>query len=65
MGYGNSMGSMASMFGLVLGGVLFELINTNLFLLGSIVFLLIFLLMTYSGLKQKFNRVATTEPAVQ
>ncbi|MEL6305097.1 MAG: MFS transporter [Bacteroidota bacterium] len=44
-GYGNSMGSMASMFGLILGGLLFEQISTGVFLLGGLLFIVIFLLM--------------------
>ena len=45
-GYGNSMGSMASMIGLVLGGLLFQSLGTVVFLLGAglfgiIVFMLI------------------------
>ncbi|WP_411028829.1 MFS transporter [Spongiimicrobium sp. 3-5] len=52
-GYGNSMGSMASMFGLVLGGILFERINTIVFLIGAIIFLIITLLMLINFLRVK------------
>ncbi len=52
-GYGNSMGSMASMFGLILGGFLFEIINTGVFLLGGIVFAIIFFLMLGKSLRGK------------
>ena len=52
-GYGNSMGSMASMFGLVLGGFLFELIKTEVFFLGTLVFGLIVLLMAGNTLSSK------------
>ncbi len=44
-GYGNSMGSMASMFGLILGGLLFETMETNVFAIGSGIFLMVTLLM--------------------
>lgn len=63
-GYGNSMGSMASMFGLVLGGFLFELINTQVFFIGTILFSLIVLLMALNTLstrkKQKAARPIVT-----
>ena len=52
-GYGNSMGSMASMFGLVLGGMLFESLTTKVFMIGASIFLLITLLMAASFLKRK------------
>lgn len=44
-GYGNSMGSIASMFGLILGGILFESLSTTVFVIGGVIFLLITLLM--------------------
>ncbi|WP_324182022.1 MFS transporter [Aquimarina gracilis] len=44
-GYGNSMGSFASIFGLVLGGILFESIQVTVFKIGAGIFLLIFVLM--------------------
>lgn len=50
-GYGNSMGSMASMFGLILGGLLFETMETNVFAIGSGIFLIITLLMGVNFLR--------------
>ncbi|MEM9000131.1 MAG: MFS transporter [Bacteroidota bacterium] len=47
-GYGNSMGSMASMFGLVLGGLLFESLGTLVFVIGAIIFSIITLLMFFN-----------------
>lgn len=52
-GYGNSMGSIASMLGLVLGGMLFESISTMVFVIGAMVFLLITLLMAGRFLRRK------------
>lgn len=52
-GYGNSMGSMASMFGLVLGGLLFETMETTVFAIGSGIFLIITLLMGANFLQRK------------
>ncbi len=52
-GYGNSMGSMASMLGLVLGGLLFESISTQVFALGAFIFLVITLLMSGNFLIQR------------
>ncbi len=43
-GYGNSMGSIASMIGLVLGGILFEVITTSLFSIGAAIFVIIVLI---------------------
>ncbi len=48
-GYGNSMGSFASMFGLLLGGILFEKIATMVFFIGGIIFLLITILMVINS----------------
>lgn len=62
-GYGNSMGSMASMFGLVLGGFLFELINTEVFFIGSVVFGIIVVLMGANSLKSSKKEV-TSQPAI-
>ena len=61
-GYGNSMGSMASMFGLVLGGFLFELINTEVFFLGTLIFGLIVILMGGDMLRR--HKKATVEGPV-
>ena len=52
-GYGNSMGSMASMLGLIVGGMLFESIATQVFGIGAVVFLLITILMTINSLRSK------------
>jgi len=52
-GYGNSMGSLASIFGLVLGGTLFESIQTAVFKIGVVIFLLIFVLVLFHYLKTK------------
>lgn len=52
-GYGNSMGSMASMFGLIIGGVLFESIATQVFGIGAVIFLLITVLMAINFLKTR------------
>lgn len=43
-GYANSMGSLASIFGLVLGGSLFGQLGTSIFLVGGVMLGLIFLL---------------------
>ncbi|WP_299519268.1 MFS transporter [Winogradskyella sp.] len=47
-GYGTSMGSFASMFGLIIGGFLFEKIETLVFVFGAFIFILIVLLMFLS-----------------
>lgn len=52
-GYGTSMGSIASMFGLVIGGILFEKITTLVFIIGSFIFLLIALLLILNLLRNK------------
>lgn len=52
-GYGNSMGSIASMLGLIVGGMLFETISTTVFVIASFVFVLIALLMAGSFLAKK------------
>ena len=52
-GYGNSMGSLASMLGLILGGFLFENIATAVFSIGAVIFLAITLIMTINFLKGK------------
>lgn len=44
-GYGTSMGSMASMLGLIAGGLLFENIGTFVFVIGGVTFLIITVLM--------------------
>lgn len=52
-GYGSSMGSFASIFGLVLGGMLFESIQVYVFIIAACIFLLIFLLMFWKQLRMK------------
>lgn len=47
-GYGSSMGSIASMVGLVLGGLLYESITNGVFIIGSVLFLFIALLLVLS-----------------
>lgn len=56
-GYGTSMGSIASMLGLVMGGILFEKITTLVFVFGSFIFLLIALLLTIKLFKNKKEAV--------
>ena len=51
-GYGTSMGSIASMLGLVTGGILFEKLTTLVFIGGSIIFLLIAILLASKQLKK-------------
>jgi len=52
-GYGNSMGSIASMFGLILGGILFEFLSTTVFAIGGIIFLIIAVLMALNFIQGK------------
>ncbi|WP_343487943.1 MFS transporter [Allomuricauda sp. d1] len=52
-GYGNSMGSIASMFGLILGGMLFESIATYVFVIGAVIFFLITILMAGKFLNRR------------
>jgi len=56
-GYGNSMGSLASMLGLVLGGVLFQSITTSVFSIGGVIFLIIFLLMAIENYKAPESKI--------
>ena len=56
-GYGNSMGSLASMLGLVLGGILFESITTSVFSIGGVIFLIIFLLMAIERYKEPESKI--------
>ena len=46
-GYGASMGSMASMIGLILGGSLFDFLGTTVFMIGSGTFLLIIFILLF------------------
>ncbi|UJH66348.1 MFS transporter [Allomuricauda sp. SCSIO 65647] len=59
-GYGSSMGSIASMFGLVAGGLLFESMTTLVFIIGAGVFLLIAVLMSIQFVNGRPKRVVTT-----
>ncbi len=52
-GYGNSMGSIASMFGLILGGILFEFLATTVFIIGGCIFLLITIFTWINSIKQR------------
>ncbi|MEO1011858.1 MAG: MFS transporter [Bacteroidota bacterium] len=63
-GYGNSMGSMASMLGLVLGGLLFEAIATTVFVIGGGIFLIIVLLITFHILRGKRGQGLKTVTSV-
>ncbi|MBQ4821944.1 MFS transporter [Aquimarina sp. MMG016] len=64
-GYGNSMGSFASIFGLVLGGILFESIGVKVFMIGSGIFILIFVLIFWNYFKtQKPISKPTSEAQV-
>ncbi|MCH2199141.1 MAG: MFS transporter [Flavobacteriales bacterium] len=38
MGWGNSMGSLGSVLGLILGGILFKTLGTNVFMIGAVIF---------------------------
>ncbi|WP_299220414.1 MFS transporter [uncultured Aquimarina sp.] len=52
-GYGNSMGSLASIFGLVVGGIMFESIDVTIFIIGSGIFLLILILLFINYIQTK------------
>ena len=56
-GYGNSMGSFASIFGLVLGGILFESITVTVFSIGAGIFVLIFILVILNYFNTKKSTV--------
>ncbi|MFD0863425.1 MFS transporter [Sungkyunkwania multivorans] len=60
-GYGNSMGSFASMIGLILGGLLFESMTTMVFIVGSGIFLVISLLMTIHWLRHRPMRLRSAK----
>lgn len=57
-GYGTSMGSIASMLGLVIGGLLFEKITTMVFSIGALIFLLIGILVLID--RSKKHQVQST-----
>ncbi|MFP2996656.1 MFS transporter [Spongiivirga sp. MCCC 1A20706] len=63
-GYGNSMGSFASMLGLILGGILFESITTTIFTIGGFIFLLITIFLLINRLKAKNKPKEISERAV-
>lgn len=50
-GYGSSMGSIASIIGLILGGILIQEIGVSIFISGAILFLLIMILILIFNLK--------------
>jgi len=52
-GYGSSMGSIANMSGLVLGGLLFENMGTTVFLLGAGIFVLVGILFLINRMRQR------------
>jgi MFS family permease len=54
-GYGTSMGSIASMLGLVIGGTLFESFTTWVFVGGGVIFLVITTLLTFQNRSNKTN----------
>ncbi|WP_299251862.1 MFS transporter [uncultured Aquimarina sp.] len=56
-GYGNSMGSLASIFGLILGGIMFESINVMIFTIGACVFLVILILLLINYFQTKSTSV--------
>lgn len=51
-GYGTSMGSFASMLGLVIGGILFEKITTLIFVLAGVLFMIVIILMTIDNYRK-------------
>ncbi len=63
-GYGASMGSIASMMGLIVGGILFEFVGTTVFMVGSVIFFLIALILllriSRSGSKPILNPSTST-----
>ncbi len=60
-GYGNSMGSIASMIGLIMGGLLFEVIGTMVFTMGGAVFLIVSgLMISYWFKGRSANQISET-----
>ncbi|MEM9680358.1 MAG: MFS transporter [Bacteroidota bacterium] len=59
-GYGSSMGSFASMIGLLVGGFLFESITVTVFIIGAILFLCISILMTLKSRRRDLTVTQTT-----
>ncbi|MEM6516205.1 MAG: MFS transporter [Bacteroidota bacterium] len=64
-GYGTSTGSIASMLGLVSGGILFESITTKVFLLGGITFFIITVLMLVHYFRHRKSAVVAKSGAVE
>ena len=60
-GYGNSMGSIASMIGLIVGGLLFEELTTTIFIIGGCIFLVITGLMVASFISRPTNASSLPE----
>ena len=60
-GYGTSMGSIASMLGLIAGGMLFERITTMVFTFGAFVFLIIVFVMIFTQFQKK--KIQKLQPA--
>ncbi|AZQ45074.1 MFS transporter [Nonlabens ponticola] len=63
-GFGTSMGSIASMIGLVMGGILFETITTYTFLMGGGLFLIITILMIVHRYRHKDDLKTETADVV-
>ncbi|WP_405206917.1 MFS transporter [Aquimarina sp. LLG6339-5] len=63
-GYGNSMGSLASIFGLFLGGIMFESIGVIIFIIGSGIFLVILLLLFINYIQTR-NTKAIKNPTAE
>lgn len=61
-GYGTSMGSFASMFGLIIGGILFEKVDTMVFMFGAVIFFIIVLLMFFNQ-HNKTVPIRTLQPS--
>ncbi|SEM13935.1 Predicted arabinose efflux permease, MFS family [Aquimarina amphilecti] len=60
-GYGNSMGSLASIFGLVLGGIMFESMGVKIFIIGSGIFLVILILLFINYIRMKNTETKTDQ----
>ncbi|GMN09787.1 MFS transporter [Croceitalea sp. MTPC9] len=55
-GYGTSMGSFASMLGLITGGILFENLTTYIFVIGGFLFFIITILMIVHGVRHNTKK---------
>ncbi|WP_435625750.1 MFS transporter [Flagellimonas sp.] len=60
-GYGTSMGSIASMLGLIAGGMLFERITTMVFTFGAFVFIIIVFVMIFTQFQK--GEIKKLQPA--